>query len=137
MYFSVIHNSIVTHYMYNFTLFSREKRVKFEMLSLFSRNEKWNEFWFHSFREVKFKCLEIEIERWNCKIILEKQDSCRLLTCACPFHNLFRSLHCIANCITEITFFLVYFGFSPSLWIAAMWRPNIICLDNRHAQKDT
>ena len=53
--------------------------AKFEMLSLFSRNEKWNDFWFHSFREVKvkFKCLEIE--RWNCKIILEKRDSRRLL----------------------------------------------------------
>ena len=61
LYLSVIHNPIFTHYMHNFNLFSREKRVKFEMLSLFSRHEKWNDFWFHSFREVKvkFKCLEI------------------------------------------------------------------------------
>ena len=52
------------------------------MLSLFSRKEKWNDFRFHSFREVKvkFKCLEIEIERWNCKIILEERDSRRLLS---------------------------------------------------------
>ena len=66
--------------MHNFTLFSREKRVKFEMLSLFSRNEKWNDFWFHSFREVKvkLKCLEIEIEKWNCKIILENSRETRL-----------------------------------------------------------
>ena len=50
------------------SFFSR-KRVKSEMLSLFSRNEKWICFSFHSFREwkVKWKCLEIEIEseKWN------------------------------------------------------------------------
>ena len=80
MYLSVIHNPIVTHYVHNFTLFSREKRVKFEMLSLFSRNEKWNDFWFHFFREVKvkLKCFEIEIEKWNCKIILENSRETRL-----------------------------------------------------------
>ena len=80
LYLSVIHNPIVSHYMHNFTLFSREKRVKFEMLSLFSRNEKWNDFWFHFFREVKvkLKCLEIEIEKWNCKIILENSRETRL-----------------------------------------------------------
>ena len=81
-----------------FTLFSREKRVKFEMLSLFPRNEKWFLFSFHSFREwkVKSKCLEIEIEseKWNENAprsrsrseigkkfsrILEKRDSRRVL----------------------------------------------------------
>ena len=68
------------------------------MLSLFSRNEKWNYFSFHSFREwkVKWKCLKIEIEneKWNENAsrsrlrsgmstkfsrILEKRDSRRLL----------------------------------------------------------
>ena len=79
------------------SFFSR-KRVKSEMLSLFSRNEKWICFSFHSFREwkVKWKCLEIEIEseKWNENAsrsrsrseigkkfsrILEKRDSRRLL----------------------------------------------------------
>ena len=54
------------------SFFSR-KRVKSERLSLFSRNEKWNYFSFHSFREwkVKWKCLEIEIEneKWNEKAL--------------------------------------------------------------------
>ena len=84
------HFSISRHLNFTFTSwkewnqksfhFSREKRVKFEMLSLFSRNEKWNDFWFHSFREVKvkLKCLEIEIEKWNCKIILENSRETRL-----------------------------------------------------------
>ena len=66
------------------------------MLSLFSRNEKWILFSFHSFREwkVKWKCIEIEIEneKWNenasrsrseiskkISRILEKRDSRRLL----------------------------------------------------------
>ena len=80
LYLSVKHNPIVTHYVHNFTLFSREKRVKFEMLSLFSRNEKWNDFWFHSFREVKVKLKSLEIKRWNMKKILEKRDSRRALT---------------------------------------------------------
>ena len=48
--------------------FSR-KRVKSDMLSLFSRNENCILFYFHSFREwkVKWKCLEFEIEseKWN------------------------------------------------------------------------
>ena len=48
------------------SFFSR-KRVKSEMLSLFLRIEKWILFSFHSFREwkVKWKCLEIENEKWN------------------------------------------------------------------------
>ena len=82
----------------DFTLFSREKRVKFELLSLFSRNEKWNHFPFHSFREMKseliFDFTLFEKWKWNWKAsrsrsrgeiwkkfsrILEKRDSCRLL----------------------------------------------------------
>ena len=61
------------------SFFSR-KRVKSEMLSLFSRNEKWICFSFHSFREwkVKWKCLEIEIEKWNRKKILENSRETRL-----------------------------------------------------------
>ena len=63
-----------------FTFFEKWK-VKSFSFSLFSRNEKWIDFLFHSFREVKvkLKSLEIEIERWNMKKILEKWDSCRLL----------------------------------------------------------
>ena len=72
------------------------------MLSLFSRNEKWNLFSFLSFGEwkVKWKCLEIEIEseKWNENAsrsrsrseigkkfsrILEKRDSRRLLVYTC------------------------------------------------------
>ena len=51
-----------------FTFFEKWK-VKKIILSLFLRNEKWNDFLFHSFREVKvkLKSLEIEIERWNMK----------------------------------------------------------------------
>ena len=47
--------------------FFLKKRVKSEMLSLFSRKEEWICFSFHSFREWKVKCLEIEIEseKWN------------------------------------------------------------------------
>ena len=67
LHFCVIHDQIFwifhdkTCIIHSF--FSR-KRVKSEMLSLFSRNEKWICFSFHSFREwkVKWKCLEIEIE---------------------------------------------------------------------------
>ena len=55
------------------SFFSR-KRVKSDMLSLFLRIEKWILFSFHSFREwkVKWKCLEIEIEKWNFSRILKK-----------------------------------------------------------------
>ena len=56
-----------------FTLF-REVKVKQNLFHFFSRNEKWNENPVHSFREwkVKWKCLEIEIEKWNFSRILEK-----------------------------------------------------------------
>ena len=56
-----------------FTLF-REVKVKKNLFHFFSRNEKWNENPVHSFREwkVKWKCLEIEIEKWNFSRILEK-----------------------------------------------------------------
>ena len=101
LHFCVIHDQIFwifhdkTCIIHSF--FSR-KRVKSEMLSLFSRNEKWICFSFHSFREwkVKWKCLEIEIEseKWNENAprsrsrseigkkfsrILEKRDSRRVL----------------------------------------------------------
>ena len=62
------------------------------MFSLFSRNEKWILFSFHSFREwkVKWKYIEIENEKWNENALrsrseiskqkkIEKRDSCRLL----------------------------------------------------------
>ena len=50
----------------SFTFFEKWK-VKKIILSLFLRNEKWNDFFFHSFREmkVKWKWLEIEIEKWK------------------------------------------------------------------------
>ena len=83
---------------YAFHSFFSRKRVKSVMLSLFSRNEKWICFSFHSFWEwkVKWKCLEIEIEseKWNENAsrsrsrseigkkfsrILEKRDSRRVL----------------------------------------------------------
>ena len=52
------------------SFFSR-KRVKFELLSLFSRNEKWNHFPFHSFREMKseliFDFTLFEKWKWNWK----------------------------------------------------------------------
>ena len=35
------------------------------IISLFSRNEMWNDFWFYSFREVKVKLKCLEIERWK------------------------------------------------------------------------
>ena len=56
-----------------FTLFEKWK-VKDKSLSLFPRSEKWTENLVHSFREwkVKWKCLEIEIEKWNFSRILEK-----------------------------------------------------------------
>ena len=62
-----------------FTFFEKWK-VKKIILSLFLRNEKWNDFLFHSFREVKVKLkyLEIEIEKWNFKIILENSRETRL-----------------------------------------------------------
>ena len=62
-----------------FTFFEKWK-VKSFSFSLFSRNEKWIDFWFHSFREVKvkLKSLEIEIERWNMKKILENSRETRL-----------------------------------------------------------
>jgi len=79
------------------SFFSR-KRVKFELLSLLSRNEKWNHFPFHSFREMKseliFDFTLFEKWKWNWKAsrsrsrgeiwkkfsrILEKRDSRRLL----------------------------------------------------------
>ena len=78
--------------------FLEKKRVKFELLSLFSRNEKWNHFPFHSFREMKseliFDFTLFEKWKWNWKAsrsrsrgeiwkkfskILEKRDSRRLL----------------------------------------------------------
>ena len=67
-------------YMHNFTLFFSRKRVKSEMLSLFLRIEKWILFSFHSFREwkVKWKCLEIEIKKWNVNKILENSRETRL-----------------------------------------------------------
>ena len=51
-----------------FTFFEKWK-VKQIFLSLFLRNEKWNDLLFHSFREVrvKLKYFETEIERWNFK----------------------------------------------------------------------
>ena len=62
-----------------FTFFEKWK-VKKIILSLFLRNEKWNDFLFHSFREVKVKLkyLETEIEKWNFKIILENSRETRL-----------------------------------------------------------
>ena len=62
-----------------FTFFEKWK-VKSFSFSLFSRNEKWIDFLFHSFREVKvkLKSLEIEIERWNMKKILENSRETRL-----------------------------------------------------------
>ena len=64
---------------YAFTFFEKWK-VKKYFLSFFSRNEKWNDFLFHSFREVKVKLkyLEIEIERWNFKKNLENSRETRL-----------------------------------------------------------
>ena len=52
-----------------FHSFSLIKRVKYEMISPFSRNEKWKIFSLHSFREVKVKIkwLKIEIEKWKWK----------------------------------------------------------------------
>ena len=52
-----------------FHSFSLIKRVKYEMISPFSRNEKWKIFSLHSFREVKVKnkWLKIEIEKWKWK----------------------------------------------------------------------
>ena len=52
-----------------FHSFSLIKRVKYEMISPFSRNEKWKIFSLHSFREVKvkIKLLKIEIEKWKWK----------------------------------------------------------------------
>ena len=63
----------------SFTFFEKWK-VKKIILSLFLRNEKWNDFFFHSFREVKVKLkyLETEIEKWNFKIILENSRETRL-----------------------------------------------------------
>ena len=62
-----------------FTFFEKWK-VKKIILSLFLRNEKWNDFLFHSFREVKVKLryLEIEIEKWNFKKNLENSRETRL-----------------------------------------------------------
>ena len=63
-----------------FTFFEKWK-VKKIILSLFLRNEKWNDFFFHSFREVKVKLKypETEIEKWNFKIILKNSRESRLL----------------------------------------------------------
>ena len=63
----------------SFTFFEKWK-VKKIILSLFLRNEKWNDFFFHSFREVKVKLkyLETEIEKWNFKIIPENSGETRL-----------------------------------------------------------
>ena len=63
-----------------FTLFSREKRVKFEMLSLFPRVKSEMKMPWNRDREwkVKWKCLEIEIEKWNRKKILENSRETRL-----------------------------------------------------------
>ena len=68
-----------------FTFFEKWK-VKSFSFSLFSRNEKWIDFWFHSFREVKvkLKSLEIEIERWNMKKILQISRETRLSQVAGP-----------------------------------------------------
>ena len=73
-----------------FTFFEKWK-VKQIFLSLFSRNEKWNDFLFHSFREVKVKLkyLETEIERKNLKKNnLENSRETRLsLVSALAFHQ--------------------------------------------------
>ena len=63
-----------------FTLFSREKRVKFEMLSLFPRVKSEMKMPWNRDREwkVKWKCPEIEIEKWNWKKILENSRETRL-----------------------------------------------------------
>ena len=63
-----------------FHSFSLIKRVKYEMISPFSRNEKWKIFSLHSFREVKVKIkwLKIEIEKWIFKKILENSRESRL-----------------------------------------------------------
>ena len=60
-----------------FTFFEKWK-VKSFSFSLFSRNEKWIDFWFHSFQEVKVKLKSLEIERWNMKKILENSRETRL-----------------------------------------------------------
>ena len=60
-----------------FTFFEKWK-VKSFSFSLFSRNEKWIDFWFHSFREVKVKLKSLEIERWNMKKILKNSRETRL-----------------------------------------------------------
>ena len=69
----------------SFTFFEKWK-VKKIILSLFLRNEKWNDFFFHSFREVKVKLkyLETEIEKWNFKIILENSRETRLSLVTAP-----------------------------------------------------
>ena len=46
-----------------FHSFSLIKRVKYEMISPFSRNEKWKIFSIHSFREVKVKINLFHFER--------------------------------------------------------------------------
>ena len=108
--------SQIVRLMPNFTLFFSRTRVKYEMLSLFSRNEKWTFISFHSFREwkVKWKCIEIEIEneKWNenasrsrsrseiskkISRILEKRDSRRLLTWC-----LFNGFVCLVDAATKL-----------------------------------
>ena len=128
-----------------FTFFEKWK-VKKIILSLFLRNEKWNDFLFHSFREVKVKLryLEIEIEKWNFKKNLENSRETRLsLVTVCSFSRYcFTSLalgsdllHSGYGQLYSIVLPLCILGNSFAfLWSLFMWsfRPTMLANPSSH-----